>query len=66
MKKSFIKFFDKIILLLLGFSGIFYACYKYGMPADEFEIKGTVTDYSTKPIKNIRIVCERTVNALLY
>jgi len=59
MKKSFIKFFDKIILLLLGLSGIFYACSKYGMPADEYELKGSVTDSSNKPIKNIRIIRER-------
>jgi len=59
MKKALIQFFDKIILLLLGFSGIFYACYKYGMPADEYELKGSVTDSSNKPIKNIRIIRER-------
>jgi len=58
MKRSFIKFFDKIILLLLGFSGIFYSCMKYGMPSDEFEIKGTITNHSKKPIKNIRIIRE--------
>ena len=59
MKKSFIKFFDKIILLLLGLSGIFYACAKYGMPVDDYEIKGTITDSSKKPIKNIRIIREK-------
>ena len=59
MKKSLIKFFDKIILLLLGLSGIFYSCMKYGMPADEYELKGSVTDSSNKPIKNIRIIRER-------
>ncbi len=32
MKKLLIKLFDKIILLILGFSGILYACAKYGMP----------------------------------
>jgi putative lipoprotein (rSAM/lipoprotein system) len=56
MKKTIIKIFDKIILLLLGFSGILYACCKYGMPANEYEIKGVVTDISREPIKNIRIV----------
>ena len=56
MKKTIIKIFDKIILLLLGFSGILYSCYKYGMPVDEYEITGTVTDVSRVPINNIRIV----------
>ena len=56
MKKSIIKIFDKIILLLLGFSGILYSCYKYGMPVDEYEITGTVTDVLRVPINNIRIV----------
>jgi putative lipoprotein (rSAM/lipoprotein system) len=59
MKKPLIKFFDKIILLLLGLSGILYSCAKYGALADEFEIKGTVTDSSKKPIKDIRIIRER-------
>jgi putative lipoprotein (rSAM/lipoprotein system) len=56
MKKPIIKFFDKIILLLLGFVGILYSCAKYGMPVDEFEIKGAVTDITHVPIKNIRVV----------
>ena len=59
LKKSLIKFFDKIILLLLGLSGIFYSCMKYGMPENEYEIKGTITDSSNKPIKAIRIIRER-------
>ena len=59
MKKTIIRIFDKMILLLLGLSGIFYACAKYGMPVDEYEIKGTITDSSKKPIKNIRIVREK-------
>jgi putative lipoprotein (rSAM/lipoprotein system) len=56
MKKPIIKFFDKIILLLIGLSGIAYSCYKYGMPVDEFEIKGAVTDISHVPVKNIRVI----------
>jgi len=57
MKKKFIKFFDKIILLLLGFSGILYSCAKYGMPENEFEIKGTVFHGPTNnPVKDIRII----------
>jgi len=57
MKKSLIHFFDKIILVLLGFSGILYSCAKYGMPENEFEIKGAVFYGSTsKPVKDIRII----------
>jgi len=56
MAKRVIKFWDKIILLLLGFSGIVYSCAKYGMPVPEFEIKGTVTDEAKKPIQNIRVI----------
>ena len=60
MKKSVIKFFDKIILLLLGLSGIFYCCAKYGMPETEYEIKGVVTDKTNnKPIEGIRIINEK-------
>ena len=55
MKKLIIKLFDKLILLLLGFSGILYSCAKYGMPVDEFEIYGTVTDKEKNPIQNIRV-----------
>jgi len=57
MKKTFIKFFDKIILFILGFSGILYSCAKYGMPENEFEIKGIVFYRSTnEPVKDIRII----------
>jgi len=59
MKKSFIKLFDKIILLLLGFSGFFYVSCDYGMPVSEYELKGTITDSSKKPIKDIRIIREK-------
>jgi putative lipoprotein (rSAM/lipoprotein system) len=45
--------------MLLGFSPIFYGCPKYGMVADQFEIRGTVTNTQQQPIKNIRIVRER-------
>jgi len=64
MKKTLIKFFDKIILLLLGLSGTFYACYKYGMPVDEYELRGTVTDSSLTPIRDIRIIDERERDTL--
>ena len=57
MKKIIIKSFDKIVILLLGFSGIFYSCAMYGTPEADYEIKGIVTDKSNaKPIKNIQIV----------
>jgi len=63
MKKTIIKFFDKIIVMLLGFSGIFSGCgigiqpVEYGMPYAEFELKGVVTDKETSdPIQNIRVI----------
>ena len=66
MKKNAVKFWDKIILLLLSFPGIFNSCNpfggeeplcEYGMPHADFVIKGTVTDEaSAKPIPGIRIV----------
>jgi len=55
MKKRVIKIFDKIILLLLGFSGAFYSCAKYGMIVDEYHVNGTVMDKTGKPIKDILI-----------
>jgi putative lipoprotein (rSAM/lipoprotein system) len=64
VKKSFFRFFDKIIVLLLGVAGMFSACdnvedmpVEYGMPHADFELKGTVTDKATsQPIQNIRVV----------
>jgi putative lipoprotein (rSAM/lipoprotein system) len=59
MKKQVIKNFDKIILAILGLSGIVYSCAKYGMIVPESEIKGTITDKITaKPIQGIRVVRE--------
>jgi len=55
MKKPIIKLFDKLILLLLGMSGIIYSCAKYGEPVAEYEVYGTVTDTEKNPIENIRV-----------
>ena len=49
MKKSAIKFFDKIILLLLGFSGMFYTSCEYGMPAPEYGMP--VPEYGVPPVE---------------
>ena len=60
MKKAGIKFFDKIIVVLLGFLGMFYSCRQpceYGTPHGEYVLKGVITDKETsKPIQNIQIV----------
>jgi len=64
MNKPLIKFWDKIILLLLGLSSVAYTscdygvpASKYGMPHGKYELKGTVTDKETsKPIPNIQVV----------
>jgi len=59
MKKPIIKFYDKIILLILGFSPIFYGCPKYGEPVATYEIKGTVTNKETsRPIKHIQVTSQ--------
>ena len=58
--KSVIKFFDKIIVVLLGIFGVFNSCEqaeKYGMPYAKYELKGIVTDKETSnPIQNIQVV----------
>ena len=67
MKKSVIKFFDRIIVLLLGCFGLLYSCEKpkpeygmlveYGTPSGEYVLKGIITDKETSnPIQNIQIV----------
>ena len=68
MKKSVIKFFDRIIVLLLGCLGLFCGCEKYnvdmygmpveyGTPSGEYVLKGIITDKETSnPIKNIQVV----------
>ena len=69
MKKTSIKFFDKIIILLLGFFGVFSSCNKpepveYGpapLPSlSDYEINGVVTDKAnSQPIQNIRAIRRR-------
>jgi len=62
MKKLSIKFFDKIIVWLLGLGGIFIgdSCVEYGTRINcfrDFEIKGVVTDkVNDRPIQNIRVI----------
>jgi putative lipoprotein (rSAM/lipoprotein system) len=60
MKKSLIKSFDKIIVVLLAILGVFNSCSQpdeYGTPYADYELKGVVTDKETsKPIKNIRVI----------
>ncbi|GHT04225.1 hypothetical protein FACS189423_06580 [Bacteroidia bacterium] len=68
MKKSAIKFFDKVIVLLLSCFGFLTGCdnpmdeygppyVEYGVPSAEYELNGTVTDVLTSnPIPNIRVV----------
>ncbi|MCL2650837.1 MAG: radical SAM-associated putative lipoprotein [Candidatus Azobacteroides sp.] len=68
MKRTFVKFFDKIVVLILGFSGVLCGCdnptdeygpvyAEYGMPQADYVIKGIVTDEKTSnPIQNIRVI----------
>jgi len=61
MKKRALKFYDKIVMALLGIFSLITGCDEprmmYGTPSAHFLIKGTVTDeLSTTPIKDIRII----------
>jgi putative lipoprotein (rSAM/lipoprotein system) len=65
MNKKFIKLFDKVILAVLGFSGIVYSCAKYGEPIADFEVNGIITDKTTaKPIQGIRISKEKSYDGI--
>jgi putative lipoprotein (rSAM/lipoprotein system) len=63
MKKHAVKFFDRIIIVLLGILGIFSACnqqVEYGTPYGYCEVNGTITDKETSnPIPNIQVVRDR-------
>ena len=58
MKKSVIKLFDKVIVVLLGLLGMFYSCRQVsesGNTNGTNELKSVVTDTETlKPIQNIQ------------
>jgi len=60
MAKVVVRFWDKIIVVLLGVVGVFTSCKEpemYGTPHAVYELKGVVTDKETsKPIPNIQIV----------
>ena len=59
MAKQVIKFWDKIIVVLLGVVGVVSSgCGKleYGVIAADYEIKGTVTNKAKKQIQNIQVV----------
>jgi len=64
MAKQVIKFWDKVIVVLLGWigiSGVFNSCKMYGMPDEKYfnlcELNGIVTDKETSnPIQNIQII----------
>jgi putative lipoprotein (rSAM/lipoprotein system) len=68
MKKQIIKFWDKIIVVLLGILGVLYnSCLKmYGMPEaphTAYNIRGVITDKETSnPIQNIQII--RQINSI--
>ena len=66
MAKQVIKFWDKIIVVLLGVVGVLSSCEKpkpkYGMLVDVLEINGTVTDKAKNPIQNIQVIRENYWN----
>ena len=67
MIKQLIKYFDRIILLILGLAGL-ASCEpmaEYGVPSADYQIKGTVTDSVTNsPLKNIRVIRKFAENSL--
>jgi len=70
MKKSIIKFFDKIIVVSLGFAGVFVSCDKpdaqplygvqpeYGVLQTEYQIK-EITDTMVDNLETQNIELER-------
>lgn len=61
MKRSIIKLYDKILVFLLGLTGVLTGCEgpvnEYGTPTAEYELKGTVVDKETKePIPELRVI----------
>ncbi|MCL2041593.1 MAG: radical SAM-associated putative lipoprotein [Bacteroidales bacterium] len=76
MGKPVIKLFDKIIVILLSFFGIFNSCTQpdmygmpypeYGTPYADYEIKGVVTNKeNAHPLQNIRVI-HQTYSDTLY
>ena len=72
MKKPVIKLFDKIIVVLLGFLGIFGGCKQEcnhemnGAPYADRTLNGVVTDKETSnPIKNICVI-NQTYSDTIY
>jgi len=72
MKKLFIKPFDKILIILLGFIGFLTGCslinppvVEYGVPHADYEVKGIITDSITSvPIQHIQVII--TQNRVYY
>jgi len=69
MKKSFIKFFDKFIIILLFFAGVFGSCSKpdpgynvekYGMPVPEYGVQQSV--FITNENDNLNEISTETVS----
>lgn len=61
MKNKALKFFDKLVMVLLGFFPFLSACDEprtlYGSPSATYVVKGKVTDGTTHaPLKNIRVM----------
>jgi len=69
MKKSFINFFDKIIVILLFFAGVFSSCCKpdpgynvekYGMPVPEYGVQQSV--YQSNENENLNEISTETIS----
>jgi len=69
MKNKPLKYFDKMVMALLGLFPFFSGCDEsremYGTPTADYLIKGTVTDnLSNTPIEDIRIVVRNSRDSL--
>lgn len=61
MKQNALKFFDKLVMAILGLFPFLSACDEprtlYGTPSATYVVKGRVTDEATHaPLKNIRVM----------
>jgi len=61
MKANFIRFFDRVVMALLGFFPFVTGCddpkVEYGTPCADFNFSGVVSDKSTsQPVPSMRVV----------
>lgn len=70
MGKKSLKFFDKVVMALLGLFPFFSGCDEpremYGTPTADYLIMGTVTDSLTNtPVQNIRVSIKNPIEPFM-